>query len=159
MSKKILITKESGKLMTTSKVIADVFGKTHRDVMRAINLLDCSDDFSLRNFAQSDYTTERGKTYKCYNITEHGFYMLAMGFTGSKAGKWKESFINEFSRLRENSSAMEKLSEITRLSERDKTDASTAGRILSRYRQIAPKNKLLCDEAYKEVQLSLGFEG
>lgn len=99
MNKDITVTKENGTLMTTSKVVSDVFDKPHRDVMKAIGALDCSDEFSARNFSQSDYSTVRGKTYKCYNITEQGFYMLAMGFNGKKAAQWKEAFLNEFLRL------------------------------------------------------------
>jgi len=159
MSKEISITKTNHGLMTTSKVISDVFGKPHRNVTRDILALDCSDEFSALNFEQSEYTTERGKTYKCYNITEKGFYMLAMGFTGKKAGSWKESFINEFERLRSNSGFMEELNDLTKKSECDKTAASIAGSILSKYKKIAPANKKLCDEAYEKVQLTLGFEG
>ena len=99
MSKEISITKTNHGLMTTSKVIADVFGKPHRNITRDILSLDCSDEFSALNFEQSEYTTERGKTYKCYNITKDGFFMLAMGFTGQKATHWKEEFIKEFNRL------------------------------------------------------------
>ena len=94
-----LVTRENGSLKTTSKVIADVFGKTHRDVLRAIRLMDCSEDFSLRNFALSDYKTERGKSYRCYDITRDGFSFLCMGFTGSKAGEWKEKYIAAFNEM------------------------------------------------------------
>ena len=159
MSKEIVITKESEGLMTTSKVIADVFDKPHRDVTKAIVALDCSEEFSARNFSQSEYKTERGKTYSCYDITEKGFYMLAMGFTGKKACTWKESFINEFERLRSGSAFMEELNDLTKKSECDKTAVSIAGSVLSKYKKVAPANKKLCDEAYEKVQLSLGFEG
>ena len=91
-----LVTRENGNLSTTSKVVADVFGKTHRDVLRAIKLIDCSNEFSARNFAQSDYKTARGKVYQCYNITRDGFAFLCMGFTGKKAAEWKEKYITAF---------------------------------------------------------------
>ena len=91
-----LVTRENGNLSTTSKVVADVFGKTHRDVLRAIKLIDCSNEFSVRNFAQSDYKTARGKVYQCYNITRDGFAFLCMGLTGKKAAEWKEKYISAF---------------------------------------------------------------
>jgi len=94
-----LVTRSEGTLKTTSKVIADVFGKTHRDVLRSIKSMDCSDDFSARNFAQSDYKTERGKVYQCYDITRDGFSFLCMGFTGAKAAEWKEKYINAFNEM------------------------------------------------------------
>jgi Rha family phage regulatory protein len=96
-----IITAVDGELKTTSKIIADVFGRVHRNVMRDIELLDCSAEFSALNFEQSEYSTARGKTYKCYTMTEDGFYFLCMGFSGKKAAKWKESFITTFKQMRE----------------------------------------------------------
>ena len=160
MQNEIIITKKNGALNTTSKIVADVFGKTHRDVMRSIENLDCSAEFSLRNFATSDYSTERGKTYKCYNITERGFYMLAMGFTGKKAGAWKEAFLNEFERLQE--SAFNLDSKMTAISNEidDITDAGKAwskfGLEVKNRKRVAIEKK---DALVNEVQLSLGFEG
>jgi Rha family phage regulatory protein len=92
----LLVTKE---MTTTSLIIAEHFNKTHRDVTRAIENLRCSNEFSVRNFAQSDFVNTRGKTYKGYIITRDGFSMLAMGFTGEKAIKWKESFLKAFNAM------------------------------------------------------------
>ena len=113
-----MITSVDGQLKTTSKIIADVFGKVHRNVMRDIELLDCSHEFSTLNFEQSEYSTARGKTYKCYNMTEEGFYFLCMGFTGKKAAKWKESFIETFKQMREGFLIVD--AEMTRLSKQGK---------------------------------------
>ena len=158
MNKEISITKENGKLMTTSKVISDVFNKPHRDVTKAINTLDCSDEFSLRNFSQSEYTTERGKTYKCHNITEHGFYMLAMSFTGKKAMEWKEAFIAEFSRLQSNEvNADERMSQISM----EIDDVKGAGQAWSKYGLEVKrrKQKVLAKKAelIDEVQFKLEY--
>ena len=102
-------------LTTTTKKIAEFFGKTHQHVLNAVANLDCSDDFSLTNFRSSDYTTERGKVYKCCEITEKGFYFLVMGFTGKKAAKWKEEFLNEFERLRNGTLSIDaKMTEISK---------------------------------------------
>lgn len=94
-----LVSFDGLEVRTTSKIVADVFGKVHRDVVRAITNLDCSEEFKVANFAQSEYTTERGKTYKCYTMTRDGFSFLCMGFTGSKAAKWKESYIKAFNSM------------------------------------------------------------
>lgn len=51
------------KPVTTSLKVADYFEKNHRDVLRDIrNVIDkSSEDFGLRNFAQSSYLNEQGK--------------------------------------------------------------------------------------------------
>jgi len=94
-----LITTTNGQPMTTSLVIADKFGKQHRDVLRAIRKLECSRDFGLRNFAPSSYLNEQGKEQPCFNITRDGFAFLAMGFTGKEAAQWKEKFISAFNAM------------------------------------------------------------
>lgn len=83
---------------TTSKVIADAFGKSHRYVVRAINRLECSEQFHNGNFSQSEYTTGRGKTYKCYDITPNGAIYLIACFTGKKSAIKKEQAIKHFER-------------------------------------------------------------
>lgn len=88
-----------GVLKTTSLNIAEVFGKGHKDVLRAIERLDCSEEFSRRNFAPSDYLDERGKTQPMYELTKNGTAFLVMGFTGRQAARFKEAYIAEFDRL------------------------------------------------------------
>lgn len=83
-------------LWTTSVLIADRFGKRHGNVVRAIENLECSAEFSLLNFEQRDYLDGRGKIQKTFDISRDGFSLLAMGFTGKSAAKWKETFINAF---------------------------------------------------------------
>ena len=73
--------------MSLSRLIAEIFEKRHSDVIRAIENLECSQDFTERNFALSDYKDDSGKYNKEYIITKDGFIMLAMGFTGEKAFK------------------------------------------------------------------------
>ena len=92
---------ESNKVWTTSRDVADWFGKPHNDVLKAIRALDCSEEFSLGNFSQSDYMTDRGKKYPQYLMTRDGFTFLAMGFTGPKAAHFKELYIAEFNRMEE----------------------------------------------------------
>ena len=94
-----LVSFQNGELVTTSKIVADAFGKTHRDVIRDLNNLQCSDDFRVRNFAQSSYKSRQNKTLKCVTMTRDGFSFLCMGFTGKKAAKWKEAYINAFNQM------------------------------------------------------------
>lgn len=95
---KLVLLGDDGPL-TTSRIVSDVFDKTHKDVLRAINNLDCSDEFRGRNFALSSYKSKQGKTLKCVDMTRDGFSFLCMGFTGSKAAKWKEQYINAFNEM------------------------------------------------------------
>lgn len=92
----ILIEAHVGQLWTTSREVATRFGKTHKNVLRAIENLECSAEFSRLNFEPRDYVDERGKAQPCFNITRDGFSFLAMGFTGKDAAHWKECFIAAF---------------------------------------------------------------
>ena len=83
-------------LTTTSKKVAEVFGKEHKRVLQDIRELDCSSEFSRHNFVPSDYVDERGKTQPCVIMTRDGFVFLVMGYTGEKASRFKEEYINAF---------------------------------------------------------------
>lgn len=91
-----LVRVENGSLVTDSLIVAEVFGKRHSDVLRAIETLECSPGFTERNFAFSSYLDSSGKSNAYYNITRDGFLYLAMGFTGAEAARWKEAFIVAF---------------------------------------------------------------
>lgn len=80
---------------TTSKVIADVFGKTHAHVMRDIQKLEIPEDFGKSNFGLSSFHAGT-RDYPMYEITHDGFTLLAMGFTGKRAMEWKIKFITAF---------------------------------------------------------------
>lgn len=91
-----LVCLSGGQPTTNSLVIAEKFKKRHGDVIRAIRNVECSEEFSRRNFAPRDYLDERGKPQPCYTITRDGFAFLCMGFTGQEAAAWKERFIGAF---------------------------------------------------------------
>ena len=78
----------NGSPVTTSMKVAEYFGKRHDDVLKSVrNLLEDKDIISRRNFAESDYTDERGKTQPMYELDRDGFTLLAMGFTGKKTSR------------------------------------------------------------------------
>ncbi|ECS0946642.1 Rha family transcriptional regulator [Salmonella enterica] len=93
------VTIENGRAVTTSQAIAKYFRKRHDDILKKIRLLDCSPEFSARNFAGAEYTDEQGKKRPAYQITKNGFVFLVMGFTGKKAAAFKEAYIAEFDRM------------------------------------------------------------
>lgn len=88
-------------LMTTSRIIAEKFGKQHKDVLRAIRNLDCSPEFNERNFAPFKNNDLTGETTSHYEMTRDGFTFLVMGFTGKEAAIWKEKFIAAFNAMEE----------------------------------------------------------
>ena len=85
--------------MTNSLLIAEKFGKNHKDVLRDISNLTCSEDFRGRNFALSSYISQQNKELPMYVMTKDGFAFLVMGYTGEKAGLFKESFLNAFNKM------------------------------------------------------------
>ncbi|EJU5109927.1 Rha family transcriptional regulator [Salmonella enterica] len=89
----------NGQAVTSSLAIANYFTKRHDDVLKKIRALECSPEFSPRNFAGAEYTDDQGKLRPCYNITRDGFAFLAMGFTGKRAAQFKEAYINAFNQM------------------------------------------------------------
>lgn len=94
-----LVVMHDGKPMVSSELVAKKFGKAHRDVMRAIKNMECSNEFRVRNFAQSTFTNDRGREYSCYMMSRDGFSFLCMGFTGKEAAHWKEAYIDAFNQM------------------------------------------------------------
>lgn len=94
-----LVTRKQDQLVTTSKIVADVFGKPHKTVLRNIENLDCSEKFREHNFVPSYYLSPQNKKIPCFNITRDGVSFLCMGFTGKKAAQWKEAYINAFNEM------------------------------------------------------------
>lgn len=103
MAKLVFI--ENQRPITDSLKIAVTFGKRHDNVIQDIRSMECSKEFSLLNFQESNYSNERGKNYPKYLITQDGFSFLAMGYTGKEAARFKELYINEFNKMREQLSA------------------------------------------------------
>ncbi|WP_373232090.1 Rha family transcriptional regulator [Cohnella sp.] len=95
-----LVFIENNRPVTDSLTVAEAFGKEHKNVLRDIESLECSPEFSRLNFEQSTYTNDRGRTYPKYLMTQDGFSFLVMGYTGKEAAKFKEMYISEFNQMR-----------------------------------------------------------
>lgn len=91
-----LVTAQNEQITTTSRKIAELFGKQHRNVLRAIDNLGCSDAFRALNFEPVDFIDKNGDSRREVNITKDGMAFLCMGFTGKEAAKFKEAYINAF---------------------------------------------------------------
>lgn len=90
-----LVQLRDGVPMVDSVLVAKKFGKEHRNVMRSIRLLECSEEFKALNFERDSYVV-RGVTHESVLMTKMGFCFLVMGFTGKEAAHWKEAYIKAF---------------------------------------------------------------
>jgi Rha family phage regulatory protein len=105
-----LVQVERGKPTTTSRIVAEHFGKSHKSVIRALGTLmaqTLDDDFNRHNFAPIEFTDSRGRKQSEWAMTEDGFAVLVMGFTGAKAANLRVSFVKAFREANERIRQME----------------------------------------------------
>ena len=97
-----LITRD-GKVLVSSRIVAEDFKKAHDKVCRDIdNLKTQSPILEVEKyFIESSYKSDRGRTYKEYLMNRDGFSLLVMGFTGKEALQWKLKYIEAFNRMEE----------------------------------------------------------
>ena len=67
--------------------------------MKSIRDLECSEEFRLLNFKESEYLNEQNHKQPMFLITKDGFTLLVMGYTGEKAMKFKEAYIKQFNHM------------------------------------------------------------
>ena len=85
--------------VVSSLDIAETFGKEHRRVLQDIREIGCSEEFRLQNFVQSSYENSQGKQQPMFLVTRDGFVLLAMGYTGELAMRFKEAYIKQFNAM------------------------------------------------------------
>ncbi len=90
---------QNDQIKTDSLKVSEIFGKPHKDVLQKIKALDCSIEFTERNFSLSDYLDKSGRSLPMYEMTKDGFIFLAMGYTGAKAAQIKEAYIYAFNHM------------------------------------------------------------
>lgn len=96
-----LVIAKHGEAFTTSRQVAEQFGKDHRNVLRAIRLLDCDEEFTELNFELTDFIDKNGDPRPEYLMTKDGMVFLVMGFTGKKAAQFKLLYIRAFNWMAE----------------------------------------------------------
>lgn len=100
-----IVFARDGEAFATSRDVAAFFGKEHRSVLASIdNLLSQEADLRLHAFMQT--VGERANPSggapiesRLFEMTRDGFTLLAMGFTGSKALRWKLRYIEAFNAM------------------------------------------------------------
>ena len=94
-----------GRPVTSSRSVAEYFGKRHDNVIRDIEeLTSKKPELRERNFALTEEVKQVGATTRkvpFYWMDRKGFSILAMGFTGAKALDFKCAFYDEFERMEE----------------------------------------------------------
>ena len=88
-------------ITTSSRQVAEKFEKEHKNVVRDIEKLlgEIGSKLSVSYFISSDYKDSMNRTQTEYLLTRDGFSLLAMGFTGEKALKWKLEYIRAFNEM------------------------------------------------------------
>ena len=86
-------------LTTTSLEVAKKFEKNHQHILESIDKLTVENSTVEYMFQKTNYKAENGHTYRMYIINRDGFSLLAMGFTGEKALKWKLDYIKAFNAM------------------------------------------------------------
>ncbi len=92
------------KAACTSLDVAETFEKEHKHVLRDIAKITeprsgLSEEFIKRNFTADRYQDTTGRKLPCYQMTRDGFTILAMGYTGELAMKFKEAYIKQFNAM------------------------------------------------------------
>ena len=112
----ITLFNQDGKILASSREVAEKFEKNHDKVCRDIrNLLKSQPTKLAIEFTESEYISDRGRTYTEFLMTRNGFSLLCMGFTGEKALEWKLKYIDAFNNMEETLKSGDYLSEEEKL--------------------------------------------
>lgn len=134
----------------TSYDIARVFNKDHYNILRDIQRLEKLEEEerargrygNALNFEGVGYIDAKGEKRPAYNLTRDGFALLAMGFTGAKAYRWKLAFLEAFNEMERRLRAL---------------SASSALATQSSALTVYEKIRSLPLESYKDVRIAKEF--
>ena len=99
MTTELGIVIENNRPVVSSRKVAEVFEKEHKNVMQSIQKLECEAEFNRLNFQLVDYNDAKGEKRPMYLMTRLGFSVLTMGFTGAKAMQWKIKYAEAFEKM------------------------------------------------------------
>lgn len=99
LSDAISLKNQYGKILASSREVAEKFGKRNPDVNRAIGNLIVQNCTVKDMFIISSYTSSRGREEIEYLMDRDGFSLLVMGFNGKKALEWKLKYIEAFNSM------------------------------------------------------------
>lgn len=91
---------QNDQVITTSLLVAETFEKEHRNVLKAIRKLMSATNVAVAQmFDETTYVNEQGKEQPMFFMNRDGFTLLAMGFSGERALKFKVDYINAFNAM------------------------------------------------------------
>lgn len=96
-----LLVKDSN-VVISSKIVAQILEKKHKNVLRDIRELGCSEEFGQANFEPVHKTingVQIGTDVQEYLMTRDGFTLLTFGYTGERAARFKVAYINAFNTM------------------------------------------------------------
>jgi Rha family phage regulatory protein len=98
-----LVYLKNEQALTDSLTVAEMFGKEHTKVIRAIeNIIGGlpKNGDTPQLFIKTWYKhPQNGERYSKYLMNRDGFSLLVMGFTGKKALEWKLKYISAFNQM------------------------------------------------------------
>lgn len=97
----VIVKNAEGVPVVTSLEVAEKFKKQHNHVLRDIDNLLEDATRERSNFGQLSYVAKNKAKHRCFEMNERGFSLLAMGFTGREAMKWKSAFLDAFEMMRQ----------------------------------------------------------
>lgn len=113
MEKNLVFRNQVGQPATSSLLVAETFGKMHKNVIQDIeSLLVKAENLALTEnqqvsemFFKTEYETplnngtDAVKKNPMYFMNKDGFTLLVMGYTGQKAMEFKLKYINAFNKM------------------------------------------------------------
>ena len=102
-----------GKPMTDSRKVAKVFGKEHKNVMQSVQKLIEKDVLKFQPISIAD---GYGRLQPAFEMDRDGFTLLAMGFEGDKALKFKLDYIAAFNAMEEELMTMTQIQKLEAVS-------------------------------------------
>jgi len=133
--------------MCSSLDVAAHFDKRHKNVLRDLELMktDCPEEFNGLNFEPVTYRDAKGEQRPMYLLTRDGFMLLAMGFTGREALRWKLIYIAEFNRME------------AKIAELERKQAEREGRLLAAERLAGAHRANLAGQAIQLIEEGCRF--
>lgn len=81
----IILQNKNGKILASSRDVAEKFGKLNKHVNESIKKLMVENSTVKNMFEKTTYISSRGREENEYLMDRDGFSLLVMGFTGKKA--------------------------------------------------------------------------
>ncbi|ATI60401.1 transcriptional regulator [Bacillus thuringiensis] len=98
----LVFLNNNNEAVTDSLMVAEVFGKQHKNVIQSIhNLHSELGEKGKLIFQPTSYKDSFNREQLKYDLTKDGFTLLVMGFNGKEALQFKMAYIEEFNRMEE----------------------------------------------------------